>query len=50
MPDALSIELIRTRDLPAAIRQMEAHLRHVEDELDLTEGVPVLRDLRDALV
>lgn len=47
---AALIESIRSRDLDQAVRQMDAHLRHVEDELDLTEGVPVLRDLRDALV
>lgn len=44
------IARIRARDLPGALRLMEDHLRHVEDELDLTEDVPVLRDLRDALV
>jgi DNA-binding GntR family transcriptional regulator len=47
---AALIEAIRTRDLARAIRLMDDHLRHVEDELDLTETVSVLRDLREALV
>lgn len=47
---AALIERIRARDLDGAVRLMDDHLRHVEDELDLTEDVPVLRDLRDALV
>jgi hypothetical protein len=31
------------------MRIMQAHLQHVEDELDLTEEVPTTRDLRQAL-
>ncbi|MDR0808523.1 MAG: GntR family transcriptional regulator [Gemmobacter sp.] len=47
---AALIDRIRARDLAGALEAMEQHLRHVENELDLTEDVPVLRDLRDALV
>lgn len=41
---------IRARDRAGALAIMQAHLQHVEDELDLTEKVPTIRDLRQALV
>lgn len=44
------IARIRARDLHGALQLMDDHLRHVEEDLDLTEDVPVVRDLRDALV
>lgn len=43
------IECVRKRDKAGAMRIMQAHLQHVEDELDLTEEVPTTRDLRQAL-
>jgi len=47
---AALIERIRARDKAGAMKIMQDHLQHVEDELDLTEEVPTTRDLRQALV
>ncbi|MDZ7908946.1 MAG: GntR family transcriptional regulator [Gemmobacter sp.] len=44
------IERIRARDKAGALRIMQEHLQHVENELNLTEEVPTIRDLRQALV
>lgn len=47
---AALIDQIRARDAAGAKRVMAEHLQHVEDELDLTEALPLIRDLRQALV
>lgn len=44
------IRAIRTRDGERAQRLMREHLEHVEAELDLTEEVSVLQDLRQAFL
>lgn len=43
------IRAIRVRDAGRAQSAMREHLDHVEAELDLTEEIPLVRDLRQAL-
>lgn len=44
------IRVIRDRLAEPALAAMREHLDHVEAELDLTEEIPVVRDLREALI
>lgn len=44
------IRVIRKRDTAMALTTMRSHLQHVEAELNLTEEIPQVRDLRQALI